>query len=419
MPSNTMVVHQSSPRTNGPVVMSSSASSSNPSAFRTVLNTGIRGLSGRLQSYGSTSSSSTNSFTTNNSQYSTYSSASSSSYHQSTIFPESLTVEKRLERYSYRLSQIRISPYDVQRVTNDDEQFSKLQESLRNQHCITDSFIRQTYYNLIRDRVKEMRPIQQSQQLQQLQPHVPSNSITSTATTNTGQQQRLTHIGNSNDEHDDDNENANQLEDVTNCKSVVSIIGANTQPQPTSSYDDDDSIDLQEIDSEYNIHSSTDNINNNDSHYKKTIIDKNINNKENILILNPSPTSVIAIKVPSMTTTTTTTTTLLSSKTYMAPTLENDDGLIDDVNINNSDSIKTSTAFRTNATTMRGCQHGRSSMIIDSSEDDDIQSTGDCDECEEDDADDNDKELKKMSSQQDENETMNHNNSTLSTLLLF
>jgi hypothetical protein len=319
------MVHQSSTRSGGPVAMSSS---SNPSAFRNVLNTGIRGLSGRLQSYSSSSSSSANS-----TQHQNYAHSSSASPYQS-VFSESLSVEKRLERYSYRLSQIRISPNDVQRVANDPEQFIKLQESLRQQHCITDAFIRQTYYNLIRDRVKDMRPMAQPQQSHQRTIKLTTNdnghnksAVSFTGTTASG-------------------ESINQFE-KENYNHFDAVTASVTQ---SLSFEDDDSMDLQEIDAEYNNTLSSDpNPANTDGMGDN---DKNYFSNDN-----PSPTSVTAITVP--------TTMLLSSEKCIAPTLldENDNIYAPEVKHNN---CAITTKERGNA----GIE----------SEDDDIQSAGDCDD---------------------------------------
>lgn len=112
-----------------------SSASSNSYAFRSVLNNGFRGLRGNFPY------------------------TSSGSNNNTALFPEMLPLEKRLEKHSSRLSQIRVTSLDVQRVTNDPEQFTKLQESLRQRQCMTDALIRQTYYEVIKARVKEMKPL--------------------------------------------------------------------------------------------------------------------------------------------------------------------------------------------------------------------------------------------------------------------
>ena len=92
------------------------------------------------------------------------------------LYPECVPLEYRLEKHSTKLALIRVSQHDVQRVTNDPEQFTKLQESLRQNKCMTDALLRQTYYELIKARVKEMKPTP---------PVVHVTSIMTTTTTTT------------------------------------------------------------------------------------------------------------------------------------------------------------------------------------------------------------------------------------------
>jgi hypothetical protein len=260
MPASAM--HQS-PAHSGPTVLSSStsssslpssSSSSNTTSFRTVFHTSIRGLSGRLQS-----------------SYVTLSS-SHSYHHQSShppIFPEMLPYEKRLERYSYRISQLRVTPYDVQRVTNDPEQFVKLQETIRQQHCITDSFLRQTYYDLIRDRVKEMRPPQQPP-FGTVQHQRHNNNVTNSVHgTNTPKAQ------NGNNENNEKNNTVTFVPLVSTPYSNSQLSSASNHETPSakgssvsSSYDDTDFHEL-EYDYNDNISSSSSSRSNNTNNDKK------------------------------------------------------------------------------------------------------------------------------------------------------
>lgn len=79
-------------------------------------------------------------------------------YNNTSNNKKALSLDQRLEKHFDRLTKTKISPVDAQRVADDPEQFTKLQEAIRKRQFMTDTFLRQAYNDLLKERVDEMAP---------------------------------------------------------------------------------------------------------------------------------------------------------------------------------------------------------------------------------------------------------------------
>jgi len=81
--------------------------------------------------------------------------------------PDNVSQDKLLQKHLGAMQQLRISPKQLKAVIEDDEQFRKIQQALRDRHSQTDALAKQIAPALIRERLAELQE-QQAAQLAEL-----------------------------------------------------------------------------------------------------------------------------------------------------------------------------------------------------------------------------------------------------------
>jgi hypothetical protein len=74
--------------------------------------------------------------------------------------PEHITTDQLLEYHRPRISRIQVTEEDVLKILQYPDQFRKLQDALRNEHCVTNGFLSMRFHQLMRERLLEVRELE-------------------------------------------------------------------------------------------------------------------------------------------------------------------------------------------------------------------------------------------------------------------